>query len=91
MGITLTSANFVYMLDPLLNTALDEQAVGRAWRMGQKRTVTVKRLYVKGTVEEAMMHLIKDRQVGMCTLNRMAFAVIRTVCVCCSDAVSAQY
>lgn len=63
VGITLTSANYIFMVEPLLNTALDDQAVGRAWRMGQKRPVTVKRLYIKGSVEEAIMQVAKDRQV----------------------------
>lgn len=63
VGITLTSANYVFFLEPLLNTALDDQAVGRAWRMGQKREVTVKRLFIKGSVEEAIMSVAKNRQV----------------------------
>jgi SWI/SNF-related matrix-associated actin-dependent regulator of chromatin subfamily A3 len=63
VGITLTSANYVFMIEPLLNTALHEQAVGRAWRMGQKRPVTVKRLFLKGSVEEAIMEVAQDRQV----------------------------
>ena len=64
VGITLTSANYIFMVEPLLNTALDEQAVGRAWRMGQTRPVTVKRLYIKGSVEEAIMTVAKERQVS---------------------------
>ena len=47
VGINLTSANYVFVLDPALNPGLEEQAVGRAWRMGQQRPVTVKKLYVK--------------------------------------------
>lgn len=34
-------------LQPALNPALEDQAIGRAWRMGQKRPVVVKRLYVQ--------------------------------------------
>ena len=33
--------------EPALNPALEEQAIGRAWRMGQQREVTVKKFYVK--------------------------------------------
>lgn len=47
VGINLTSANHVFILEPALNPALEEQAVGRAWRMGQQREVTVKKFYVK--------------------------------------------
>lgn len=46
-----------------MNPALEDQAVGRAWRMGQKRRVTVKRLFVKGTLEESIMALSKERRV----------------------------
>ena len=47
VGINLTSANYVFLLEPALNPALEEQAIGRAWRMGQQRAVHVKKLYVK--------------------------------------------
>ncbi len=47
VGINLTAANHVFLLEPALNPALEEQAIGRAWRMGQKRPVVVKRLFVK--------------------------------------------
>lgn len=47
VGINLTAASHVFLLEPCLNPALEEQAVGRAWRMGQQRTVAVKRFYVK--------------------------------------------
>ena len=47
VGITLTAANYVFLLEPCLNPALEEQAIGRAWRMGQTRQVHVKKLYVR--------------------------------------------
>ena len=47
VGINLTAASHVFLLEPCLNPALEEQAVGRAWRMGQTRPVVVKRLCVK--------------------------------------------
>ena len=47
VGINLTSANYVFLLEPALNPALEEQAIGRAWRMGQQREVHVKKLYIK--------------------------------------------
>lgn len=56
VGVNLTSANYIFLLEPLLNTALDAQAVGRAWRMGQKRPVVVKRLYIEGSVEVNGFH-----------------------------------
>ncbi|DBA72541.1 TPA: hypothetical protein ACH3X2_010298 [Trebouxia sp. C0005] len=64
VGINLTSANYVFVLEPALNPGLEEQAVGRAWRMGQQRPVTVKKLYVKGSVEERIMDMVQHRQTG---------------------------
>ncbi len=46
-GINLTAASHVFLLEPAMNPAMEEQAIGRAWRMGQQRPVTVKRLFVK--------------------------------------------
>ncbi len=47
VGINLTAANHVFLLEPCMNPATEHQAIGRAWRMGQSRPVTVKRLFVK--------------------------------------------
>lgn len=46
-GINLTAASHVFLLEPCLNPAVEAQAIGRAWGMGQTRSVAVKRLYVK--------------------------------------------
>ncbi|KAL0020479.1 hypothetical protein WJX77_009137 [Trebouxia sp. C0004] len=64
VGINLTSANYVFILEPALNPALEEQAVGRAWRMGQQREVTVKKFFVKGSVEERIMQMVQQRKEG---------------------------
>ncbi|KAG0596709.1 hypothetical protein M758_UG278500 [Ceratodon purpureus] len=61
VGITLTAASHVYMLEPCLNPALQEQAVGRCWRMGQKRPVILKRLYVENSVESNILKLLRSR------------------------------
>jgi SNF2 family DNA or RNA helicase len=47
VGIKLTAANHVFILEPCMNPALEDQAVGRAFRMGQSRPVTVKKLFIK--------------------------------------------
>ncbi len=47
VGINLTAANHVFILEPAMNPALEDQAVGRAFRMGQTRPVIVKKLYIK--------------------------------------------
>ncbi|KAG2441423.1 hypothetical protein HYH02_010011 [Chlamydomonas schloesseri] len=62
VGINLTAANHVFLLEPCMNPATEHQAIGRAWRMGQSRPVTVKRLFVKGSVEETIMSVVTARR-----------------------------
>lgn len=50
-----------YTRHPVLSQALEAQAIGRAWRMGQTRAVVVKKLYVKGSVEERIMQVMRER------------------------------
>ena len=64
VGLNLTAANYVFMMEPVLNQALQAQAIGRAWRLGQTRSVTVKHLFVKDSVEERIMQLNRDRAAG---------------------------
>lgn len=46
-GINLTAANHVLLMEPAFNPGLEDQAIGRAHRMGQISPVTVKKLYIK--------------------------------------------
>jgi SWI/SNF-related matrix-associated actin-dependent regulator of chromatin subfamily A3 len=57
VGINLTAANFVYMLDPWWNPATEDQAMDRVHRLGQDRPVTVVRFVCKDTIDEKMMEL----------------------------------
>lgn len=52
MGLNITSANRVILFDLTWNPVHDQQAVGRAYRLGQKRHVYVYRLGTYGTYEE---------------------------------------
>ncbi|MCJ8011627.1 DEAD/DEAH box helicase [Paenibacillus sp. KQZ6P-2] len=56
-GLNLTGADTVILYDLWWNPAVEEQAAGRAHRMGQKNVVQVIRLVTKGTVEEKMLDL----------------------------------
>ena len=47
VGINLMAANHVFLMEPAFNPALEDQAVGRAHRMGQTRPVTVKKFFIK--------------------------------------------
>ncbi|BDA48603.1 probable DNA excision repair protein ERCC-6 [Coccomyxa sp. Obi] len=56
LGINLTGADRVLLYDPDWNPSTDMQARERAWRIGQKREVTVYRLITSGTIEEKVYH-----------------------------------
>ena len=52
VGLNLTAADTVILYDPWWNPAVERQAIDRAHRIGQDKTVFVYRLIVEGTVEE---------------------------------------
>jgi SNF2 family DNA or RNA helicase len=62
-GLTLTEAQHVVHLDRWWNPAVEDQATDRAFRIGQKRTVTVRKLMCGGTVEERIDDLIAGKRV----------------------------
>jgi SWI/SNF-related matrix-associated actin-dependent regulator of chromatin subfamily A3 len=57
VGLNLTAANHVILMDPWWNPAVEEQATDRVHRLGQKRAVTVARMVAGHTIEERMMEL----------------------------------
>ncbi len=56
-GLNLTEADYVFVLDPWWNPAVEAQAVDRTHRIGQDKTVMVYRLVSEGTVEEKVVAL----------------------------------
>ncbi len=61
-GLNLTAADYVLIVDPWWNPAAEDQALGRAHRMGQQRPVTVYRLVTAGSVEERIVALHRDKR-----------------------------
>jgi len=57
LGLNLTAAEYVYLLDPWWNPAVEAQAVDRTHRIGQTRSVFAYRLITKDTVEEKVLAL----------------------------------
>ncbi|MEI5673094.1 MULTISPECIES: DEAD/DEAH box helicase [unclassified Nocardioides] len=57
VGLTLTEASYVFVLDPWWNPAAEAQAVDRAHRIGQHQPVMVYRLVATDTIEEKVMEL----------------------------------
>jgi SNF2 family DNA or RNA helicase len=56
-GLNLTAADYVFLLDPWWNPAVESQAIDRAHRIGQTRAVFAYRLIAKDTVEERIQDL----------------------------------
>ena len=61
-GLNLTSASYVFHLDPWWNPAAEDQATDRAHRIGQTRPVTVYKLVTRGTVEEGILAMQADKR-----------------------------
>eukprot|EP01084_Bolivina_argentea_P199133 340814_1 len=61
VGLNLMCSNHVIFLDPRWNPALDNQAIGRCWRLGQNKTVYVTRLITNDTIEEKILSLMQDK------------------------------
>ncbi|MDP9318987.1 MAG: SNF2 family helicase, partial [Actinomycetota bacterium] len=61
-GLNLTEADYVFVLDPWWNPAVEAQAVDRTHRIGQDKTVMVYRLVAADTIEEKVMELKARKQ-----------------------------
>ncbi len=57
VGLNLTAADYVFLLDPWWNPAVERQAIDRTHRIGQTRPVTAYRLVARDTVEEKVLAL----------------------------------
>jgi non-specific serine/threonine protein kinase len=61
-GLTLTAANHVIHVDRWWNPAVEDQATDRAFRIGQRRAVQVRKFVCSGTVEEKIAAMIADKR-----------------------------
>ena len=62
LGLNLTCANRVCLMDFWWNPAIENQAIDRAHRFGQKKTVEVCRMTIQGTVEDRILALQEKKQ-----------------------------
>ena len=60
-GLNLTEADYVFLLDPWWNHAAEEQAIARAHRSGQRRSVMVYRFITRGSLEEQIQK-VQDKK-----------------------------
>lgn len=62
VGLNLTSAEYVFLLDPWWNPAVESQAIDRSHRIGQTKPVFAYRLIARDTVEEKVLALQKSKR-----------------------------
>jgi SNF2 family DNA or RNA helicase len=62
VGLNLTAAEYVFLLDPWWNPAVEAQAIDRTHRIGQSRPVFAYRLIARDTVEEKVLELQKSKR-----------------------------
>jgi hypothetical protein len=62
LGLNLTAADYVFILDPWWNPAIEAQAIDRAHRIGQDRTVFTYKFISKNTVEEKILALQQSKR-----------------------------
>jgi len=68
-GLNLTAADYVFLLDPWWNPAVEAQAIDRAYRIGQSKRVFAYRLITRETIEEKVLTL-------QATKRKLADAII---------------
>jgi SNF2 family DNA or RNA helicase len=95
-GLNLTAANHVIHVDRWWNPAVEDQATDRAFRIGQRRDVQVRKFVCAGTVEERIDQMIEDKKAlaeaiigtGEAWLTELSVADLRRVIELSPDAVS---
>lgn len=55
VGLNITGADTIVFYDSWWNPATENQAIGRAWRIGQKNTINTYKIFTKGTIEESII------------------------------------
>ena len=94
-GLNLTAANHVVHFDRWWNPAVEQQATDRAFRIGQRRDVQVRKLICVGTLEERIDRMIDDKRdlaervlgTGEAWLTELSTADLRDVFALSADAV----
>ncbi|HEX8695676.1 MAG TPA: DEAD/DEAH box helicase [Longimicrobium sp.] len=95
-GLNLTAANHVVHFDRWWNPAVEDQATDRAFRIGQRRNVQVRKLVCAGTLEERIDEMIEEKKrlaasvlgAGEAWLTELSTAELRRVVALSADAVA---
>jgi SNF2 family DNA or RNA helicase len=67
LGLNLTAANKVFVMEPQFNPAAEQQAVDRVHRLGQTREVTIRRLIMTPSFEESILRM-QEKKVELADL-----------------------
>jgi SNF2 family DNA or RNA helicase len=62
VGMNLTAAEHVFLLDPWWNPAVEAQAIDRTHRIGQRRSISAYKLIARRTVEEKVVELQREKR-----------------------------
>ena len=62
VGLNLTAANHVWLMDCWWNSSIEDQAIDRVHRLGQTRAVTVHRLLVEHTIEDRILEIQRRKK-----------------------------
>nr|WP_068891376.1 SNF2-related protein [Pedobacter panaciterrae] len=62
IGLNLTQADYVYLIDPWWNPAVENQAIDRSYRIGQEKNVVAVRLICPDTIEEKIMKMQETKK-----------------------------
>jgi superfamily II DNA or RNA helicase len=79
LGLNLTAAEYVFLLDPWWNPAVEAQAIDRAHRIGQSRHVFAYRLIARDTVEEKVAELQTSKRALADAILQADAALIRSL------------
>jgi SNF2 family DNA or RNA helicase len=62
VGLNLTAADYIFLLDPWWNPATEAQAIDRAYRIGQKNHVFAYKIIAKDTIEEKVLKMQQNKK-----------------------------
>ena len=78
-GLNLTEADYVYLVDPWWNPAVENQAIDRSYRIGQTKKVVAVRLICPDTVEEKIMKLQEAKRELAAGLIKTDAALVKSL------------
>ncbi|AGW15258.1 DEAD/DEAH box helicase [Megalodesulfovibrio gigas] len=79
VGLTLTAADYVFLMDPWWNPAVEAQAMDRAHRIGQTKKVFAYRLVSEGTIDEKVLALQDQKRDLAAILDEGATSVLSSL------------